>query len=192
MRARLLELIDLLIELPDVTRASTLLEVSEARSDTGPTLWLAESVVVRSKSLDEVSVEIRDTSWIDHLALRLVEAESIGVLSVGRATRAVIESTASMRAEVPSVRVASGVLARGLDDLGAVTEVGNPATATVCLIPVAAWSDQGLWTTERGVECLAATGTSPVPLLDPIAELTAWSATRYRPPAWLRFATYPD
>ena len=192
MRARLLDLIDLLRELPDVHRASSLLEVSEARSDTGPALWLAESVVVRNRNLDEVSQEIRDTSWIDHVALRLVEAETIGVISMGRSTRAVIESTAGMRAEVPLVRVPSSALARGLDDLGAITEVGDPATATLCLIPVAAWSGQALWTTERGVECLAATGASPVPLLDPIAELTAWSAPRYRPPAWLRFVTYPD
>lgn len=183
-RARLLDLVDLLLPLDHDARGHALVELADTRSDTAPALWFAESSLVGGRSPDELGADIRDDSWAAHLALSLVGAGTFGVASMGPSTRAVLGALSGLLPEAPVVRVASGVIARGIDDLPVLTQPGNPFDSDAHLIPVAAIEEGALWTSPAGATALD-TSRNPVLVVDPLCDLGPWALERYRPQPWL-------
>jgi hypothetical protein len=75
-------------------------------------------------------------------------------------------------------------VARGLDDIEAFIEIGEPAESDVALVPYAAVTPSYLHTSKAASK-LRARAPRSVDLVDPIRTLGAWGAARYLPPDWL-------
>lgn len=181
-RASLRRLMSLLADQPHQRRRELIAEVTEARPDTAAALWLAEQIA--TQPFDRIESLVADDAWTDGIALGLVGVERVGVVSMGPSTRAVLDVLADVSAEPFTIVAKSAVVVRGLEDLGVEMAGGDPATADVCLIPIAAHSPDRLWTSATGSDALDRSGR-PVVLADPITELGDASVVRFTPAEWL-------
>lgn len=199
-RARIVEILGRIaaeIEAHDTTTHPARLEriaatIAEARPDTAPALWLAERLLDHGFQASEIASSAVDLGWAETLALELVDAGTIGVVSLGASTRACLASLATIRTETPVVRAASSVVARGIDDLGVVTEISDPVSADRCLVPVAASSAGRIWTSAAAARALTPDRGNVVVLDDPIRRLGVWAVARWAPPEWAIGVDAPD
>ena len=184
-RARLLEIVTRISEHGGVDHEAAADSIASARPDSAPALWFAERLLEPATDLSALSSTIADLSWAEALALGVVDAGVIGVVSLGETTRACIEALAAIRSELPVVRAPSSVIARGIDDIGVITEIGDPASADVCIVPLAASAPGLIWTSQQGAAVVEKNPATAIILDDPIRRLGAWARERWAPPEWL-------
>lgn len=190
-RARLIEIIAIASGLDAHDRMAIAEPIAQARPDTAPALWLAEQLLDRHVDLAGLASTVTDLSWVEQLALDLVDAETIGVVSLGETTRTCLAALASMRAEAPVVRAPSSVIVRGIDDLGVIAEIGEPGSCDRCLVPMAATAPGRAWTSAPAAAVMDARPEIVVLLDDPIRRLGPWAQDRWAPPAWLHAMKTP-
>jgi hypothetical protein len=184
-RTRLIELLDLARGMSTAVRADLSQALADARPQTASALWLGD--MLRRPEFDplELTATVASLEWAERQSLQLTAASVVGIVSLGESTRACVAALAEIRAELPVVRAPSAIIARGVDDLGVISEVGDPATADRCIVPVGGWTEEVRWTSRAGAELLRSRPADSIVLEDPCRRLRSWSLERWRPPAWL-------
>jgi len=117
--------------------------------------------------------------------LDLTGTGSIGAVSMGLSTRAVINALTEISSTSPIVHAGSQAVVHGLQDLDAVIRAAPAWTAEVTLVPLAAARGETGWTSAAGATALAR-AKRPVMLVDPLARLDTSLIGLYRPDEWLR------
>jgi hypothetical protein len=183
-RARIADLLDAMSALDDAELVLAATHLVDAQPAVASALWLAEALADRHVRPPVLREAANDSVWIDRIALDLVDTGVIGVTSYGYATRCVLSLASTIRTARPTVKVPNTVVARGLDDIEAFIEIGEPAESDVALVPYAAVTPSYLHTSKAASK-LRARAPRSVDLVDPIRTLGAWGAARYLPPDWL-------
>jgi hypothetical protein len=190
-RSRLVELVDRAATMSARERLDLSDALAQARSDTASALWLGERLRSEAFEAHELSTIVTDLTWADRQALALPDAAVVGIVSLGESTRTCIAALATIRAELPVIRAPSAIIARGVDDLGVISEVGDPGTADRCIVPVGAWTERRVWTSPTGAAALTANPSNALILEDPIRRLGPWAVDRWRPSRWMRVVDRP-
>jgi hypothetical protein len=132
--------------------------------------------------LEAVDRALNDTRWIQVIASRLSDRQSIGVPSLGDSTLAVLELAVTEREhDLVTDKVAVG---RGLGYLDSNVLLGPPEASDAVLIPAAARFGDRIWTTARIAaiaERAIARSTPVLPVLHPLNMLSPMARRVYRP-----------
>ncbi len=126
------------------------------------------------------------TSWANELGLRCARRPSLGVVSLGDTTLAVLEEAAS--SGEPDLFAGSAAVARGLGYLRLAIIEAPPEQAATLLLPAAARFRNRVWTTAHAADIALraeARGTPIVPVVHPLAVLSPLNRKVYRPAAIL-------
>ena len=111
---------------------------------------------------------LRDTSWIDRLAI----------------TRAFLTSLADVSAGVPELRTHSRAVARGLGYLGLPIALTDPASSDCLLVPAVARHRERIWTAvpaARAIRSAVANARAVIVLCHPSSVLSTEGRLAYRP-----------
>jgi len=135
-------------------------------------------------SIRRVMAGIDDHRWAGEIAGHLVDAPSVGVLSLGRETLSVLEALCLMTSV--QLVVPTRAIARGLGYLRQPLLLGPAEHADTLLLPGVAFDPVALWTYRRWAAAgWAAHDASRVvaPIVHPLLELTPLNRKAFRPPA---------
>jgi hypothetical protein len=152
----------------------------ERRADEAHAVRIALAV----DDLTTLAVELDADGWADSIALGLTDCSSLGVVSIGAATRAVAGAVIALRAEPVDLLADRAAVVKGLEDLDAEVRVGDPATADTGLVPVKAVGGGRVWTSQAGADLLERSHR-PTLVVDPLVELSARETEWFRPAGWL-------
>lgn len=137
-----------------------------------------------AEAIGAVINRLDDHRWAGDVARHLVEAPSVGVLSLGFETLAVLEALCLLR--TVQLVVPSRALARGLGYLRQPMLLGPAEHADTLLLPGMAFDAVALWTYRRWAAAgWAAHDSSRIiaPVVHPLVELTPLNRKAFRPPA---------
>jgi hypothetical protein len=134
--------------------------------------------------LDEIAHRLHDTRWMRNLSARLLDRRSIGVVSLGDATLAVLETVAFEGDHDPDLVTDKLAVARGLGCLRLNVVIAPPEEVEAVLIPAAARFGNRIWTTSRAADIVSRAKTrraSVVPVLHSLNVLSPMGRRAYRP-----------
>lgn len=129
-------------------------DLRRRRADSPLILAITETVVDREPqaaraALVHVLEQLNDPTWADEIGLRIAHRASLGVVSLGETTLAVLEAARGLGGTSARLFTDRRAIARGLTYLGLVVEVAPPEEAEAVLLPVAAVLGSRVWTTAR-------------------------------------------
>lgn len=152
-----------------------LLSVTEAALD-------EDRVRVRSQ-LEDLADGLRDQRWLLDLAYEAAQFGSLGVVSLGEATTAILRTVTETQS--PDLRTDSRAIRRGLMQFVTPISLIDPAGAECVLLPIVAATDLRVWGAANHVaiaERALANGKAVLPITHPLAKLSPMSRAVYRPP----------
>lgn len=151
-----------------------LLAVTEAAMDLNP----GRTAV----ALQEIIRRLEDPRWSMDLAYEAARFPSLGVLSLGSGTLAVVQAVTG--AASPELRTSSRAFRRGLLEFVTPVTLVPAETADCVLLPVVARHNQRLWTTAacgRAARAALTDGRAVMPVAHPVCELSPLSRQVFRP-----------
>ena len=164
-------------------------ELRRRRADSPFILAVTEAVLESEpkagrSALMRILEQLDDRTWAVEIGLRIAHHATLGVVSFGEATLAVLEAARDLGGTAAALFTDRRAIARGLTYLGMMVEVAPPEEAEAVLLPVAARIDSRMWTTVR-----AADVALRVSLLDgevvvvshPLASLSPRNRADFRP-----------
>ncbi len=137
-------------------------------------------------ALRRVIGQLDDRTWAAELGLRIAHHESLGVVSLGSATLAVLEAAATLGGSSAELLTDLRAVARGLGYLRLPVVVAPPEEAEAVLIPAVAVHGERIWTTARASDVALralARESTVVPIAHPLASLSPLGRRSYRPAA---------
>ena len=132
--------------------------------------------------LETVDRALHDSRWIQVLASRLTDLQSIGVPSLGDSTLSVLEAAVTEREHDLVTDLVA--VARGLGYLDSNILLGPPEVSDAVLVPAAARFGDRIWTTARIARIAerAIERSTPIfPVLHPLNMLSPMARRAYRP-----------
>lgn len=153
-----------------------LLAVTEAAMDLNP----GRAAV----ALQAIIGQLEDARWSMDLAYEAARFPSLGVLSLGSGTLAVLQAVTESAS--PELRTSSRAFRRGLLEYVAPVTLVPAETADCVLLPVVARHNQRLWTTAacgRAARAAVTDGRAVLPVAHPLSELSPLSRQAFRPAA---------
>ncbi|MBT8250675.1 MAG: hypothetical protein KJN81_10470 [Acidimicrobiia bacterium] len=147
---------------------------------------LTEDAHVAKISLRDVLARLDDYSWAAQVASDVSEAPSLGVVSLGHETLAVLEAVSLLATEPVQLVAPTRAVARGLGYLRQPILLGPAAHADTLLLPGLAFDPITIWTHRSwAVAAWSATdGKRRVrPVLHPLRSLSPMNRRAFRPPA---------
>ena len=135
-------------------QAAAVSDLRRRRADSPLILAITEAVVDREPqvgraALVQVLEQLNDPTWADEIGLRIAHRASLGVVSLGETTLAVLEAARGLGGTAARLFTDRRAIARGLTYLGLMVEVAPPEEAEAVLLPVAAVMGSRVWTTAR-------------------------------------------
>ncbi len=147
---------------------------------------LTDDAHTAEMSLRDVLARLDDYSWAAKVASDVSEAASLGVVSLGHETLAVLEAISLLAAEPVQLVAPTRAIARGLGYLRQPILLGPASHAETLLLPGLAFDPITIWTHRRwAVAAWAATeGERHIqPVLHPLRSLSPINRRAFRPPA---------
>lgn len=160
--------------------SALLLAVTEVALEPNP-LRAADGLRAMLRTLD-------DSAWCAEIGLGVAQCASVGVLSLGAATMAILEAASELAGATPELFCDRRAVARGLGLLDMPILVADPSLAEVLLLPIAAQHKERIWTTPRNAEVARRSqdhGRRVVPVLHPLSNLSPLNRLAYRPRSYL-------
>jgi len=153
-----------------------LLAVTEAAMDLNPGR--------SARALLAIVGRLEDPRWSMDLAYEAARFPSLGVLSLGSGTLAVLQAVTE--AASPELRTGSRAFRRGLLEFVAPVSLVPAETSDCVLLPVVARHNQRLWTSvtcARAARAALTAGRAILPVAHPVSELSPLSRQVFRPAA---------
>ncbi|MBK5265809.1 MAG: hypothetical protein JJE47_00095 [Acidimicrobiia bacterium] len=182
-----------LLELTETSWAEVGVTAAQAlrkrRSDQALLLAVTEAAMDLNPGRSGVALlaiigRLEDPRWSMDLAYEAARFPSLGVLSLGSGTLAVLQAVTE--AASPELRTSSRAFRRGLLEYAAPVSLVPAETADCVLLPVAARHNQRLWTTAacaRAARAALTAGRAILPVAHPVSELSPLSRQVFRPAA---------
>jgi hypothetical protein len=145
---------------------------------------LATDAETRHRVLHQIMERLDDRTWADDLGLRIAHHETVGVVSLGETTLAVLEAARGLGGTSAALFTDRRAIARGLTYLGLMIEVAPPDEAAAVLIPAAAIMASRMWTTVRAADVAlraALHHAAVVVVAHPLADLSTRNRADFRP-----------
>ncbi len=155
-----------------------LLAVTEVAMDLNPART--------ATALESIIFKLEDQRWSSDLAYEAARYGTLGVLSLGVGTQAVLRATTE--AASPELRTSSRAIRRGLLEFAAPVALLPAETADCLLLPVIARHATRLWTTNpfaRAAHAALVDGKAVLPIVHPLTELSPLSRESFRPLAFV-------
>lgn len=132
-------------------------ELRRRRADSPFILAITEAVLetqpeVGRTALLRILEQLDDRTWADDIGLRIAHHPSLGVMSLGETTLAVLEAARGIGGTSAILFTDRRAIARGLTYLGLMVEVAPPDEADAVLIPAVAILGSRMWTTGRAAD----------------------------------------
>lgn len=140
------------------------------------------------ESLLRIMAELDNRRWADEIGLHVAHRPTLGVVSLGETTLAVLEAARGLGGTSAVLFTDRRAIARGLTYLGLMVEVAPPDEAEAVLIPGAAIMGTRMWTTVRAADVVLRTslrGGDVVVVAHPLAWLSARNRADFRPASTL-------
>lgn len=134
--------------------------------------------------LEDALERLNDETWSSDLGLRNAHHESLGVMSLGASTLAVLEAATRLGGSQAHLYTDSRAIAKGLGYLGCPIAVAPPEEAAALLAPAVARTAARFWTTARVADTALrakAAGKQVVVIAHPLTELSPLNRSLYRP-----------
>ncbi|MDH3260202.1 MAG: hypothetical protein OEM81_03740 [Acidimicrobiia bacterium] len=131
-----------------------------------------------------VMEQLDDRTWADEIGSRIAHHGTLGVVSLGETTLAVLEAARDLGGASAALFTDQRAIARGLTYLGMMVEVAPPEEAEAVLLPVAALMGSRMWTTVRAADVALRTSLlegEVVVVSHPLASLSARNRADFRP-----------
>lgn len=168
-------------------------DLRRRRSDSPFILAVTEAVLDHEPhdarpALHKTLEQLNDRTWADEIGLRIAHRETLGVVSLGETTLAVLEAARGLGGTSAALFTDRRAIARGLTYLGMMVEVAPPEEADVVLLPVAALIGSRMWTTVRVADVALRTTLREgevVVVSHPLASLSQHNRADFRPAATL-------
>lgn len=132
-----------------------------------------------------VLVKLDDTTWSAELGLRVSHHSSLGVLSLGTATSAVLAAAMDLGGSRAQIYTDRRAIRRGLLMYEPAVTIAPPDEAACLLLPTVARQDDRVWAPVRAADMALAAqskGHTVVPVAHPAATLSPLNRLAYRPP----------
>jgi len=164
-------------------------ELRRRRADSPLILAVTEAVLDREPDVGRAALmgildQLNNRTWADEIGLRVAHRATLGVVSLGETTLAVLEAARSLGETAATLFTDRRAIARGLTYLGLVVEVAPPEEAEVVLLPVAAILGSRMWTTARVADVALRTSLlegEVVIVAHPLTSLSPRNRADYRP-----------
>ena len=164
-------------------------EFRRRRSDSPMLLAITEAVLdaehgAERAGLERILADLSDRTWADEIGLRIAHRSTLGVVSLGESTLAVLEAARGLGGTSATIFADRRAISRGLTYLGLMVEVAPPDEAEAVLIPAVAIIGARMWTTVRAADVVLRTslaGGEVVVVAHPLAWLSARNRTDFRP-----------
>ncbi|HKZ30585.1 MAG TPA: hypothetical protein VJ482_13255 [Acidimicrobiia bacterium] len=168
-------------------------ELRRRRPDSPFILAVTEVVLetepeVRRPALLQILEQLADRTWADDIGLRIAHHATLGVVSIGETTLAVLEAARDLGGTSAVLFTDRRAIARGLTYLGMMVDVAPPEEAEVVLLPSAALMGTRLWTTVRAADVALRTALlegEVVVVSHPLASLSPRNRADFRPASTL-------
>ena len=168
-------------------------DLRRRRSDSPFLLAVTEAALDRDhqdaqRSLRRILEQLDDHTWADEIGLRIAHRQTLGVVSLGATTLAVLEAARGLGGTKATLFTDRRAIARGLTYLGMMVEVAPPEEADTVLLPVAALIGSRMWTTPRVADVALRTTLrrgDVVIVSHPLASLSQHNRADFRPAATL-------
>ena len=175
---------------PEVEAVS---ELRRRRADNPLILAVTDAVLESEASagrtaLDRIVEQLNDRTWANEIGLRIAHHATLGVVSLGETTRAVLEAARDLGATTVSLFTDRRAIAQGLTYLGLMVEVAPPEEARAVLLPAVAVMGSRMWTTVRAADVALRTGLvegDVVVVAHPLASLSPRNRADFRPASTL-------
>lgn len=137
-----------------IEHATAVSDLRRRRADSPFILAITEAIVDQEPDtgravLLRVLEQLDDRTWADEIGLRVAHRATLGVVSLGETTLAVLEAARGLGGTAATLFTDRRAIARGLTYLRLMVEVAPPEEAEAVLLPVAAVMGSRMWTTAR-------------------------------------------
>ena len=164
-------------------------ELRRRRADSPLILAVTDAVLETEPAairpaLSRVLEQLDDRTWADDLGLRIAHHATLGVVSLGEATLAVLEAARGIGGTSATLFTDRRAIAKGLTYLGLAVEVAPPEEAEAVLLPAAAILGSRMWTTVRAADVAlrsALHDREVVVVAHPLASLSPRNRAEFRP-----------
>lgn len=175
------------------TEVGAVADLRRRRADSPLLLAVTEAVLDAESghqraALHHILSHLEDPSWADEIGLRVAHHPSLGVVSLGETTLAVLEAARGLGGTSAALFTDRRAIARGLTYLGLMVEVAPPDEASAVLIPASALMGTRMWTTVRAADLVLRTSLREgevVVVAHPLAWLSARNRADFRPASTL-------
>jgi hypothetical protein len=169
--------------------ADAISDVRRRRADSPFILAITEAALAtdaetRRRVLLQIMERLDDRTWADEIGLQIAHHETVGVVSLGEATLAVLEAARGLGGTSAVLFTDRRAIARGLTYLGLMIEVAPPDEAAAVLIPAAAITTSRMWTTVRAADVAlraALHHAAVVVVAHPLVNLSPSNRADFRP-----------
>jgi len=182
----ILEMLDGDWDRPDREAVS---DLRRRRADSPFILAVTDAVLGQEQKMGRTALlrileQLDDPTWADEIGLRIAHRATLGVVSLGETTLAVLEAARGSGGTAATLFTDRRAIARGLTYLGMMVEVAPPEEAEAVLLPVAALVGSRMWTTARAADMALRTSLlegEVVIVAHPLASLSPRNRADFRP-----------
>ena len=150
-----------------------------------PLLRMASALTISgSRTVEQLRQEAGDDSWIEAIASGLGRFPSVGILSMGRGTTAVLTTADAMGRLPAQGYVAKRAVSQAIAHLGFAVLIHPPEQATSVLLPCVAGAGTNYFAAEPHVESAGVgqlNGAIVIPVIHALACMTPSETTIYSP-----------
>lgn len=169
--------------------AEAVSELRRRRADSPFILAVTEAVLESQSKVGRLALmrileQLEDRTWADDIGLRIAHRATLGVVSLGETTLAVLEAARGLGGTAAALFTDRRAIARGLTYLGMMVEVAPPEEAEAVLLPVAALIGGRMWTTVRAADVALRSAQlegEVVVVSHPLASLSPRNRADFRP-----------
>lgn len=148
-----------------------------------------EANPVRAKrGIDAILARLDDWTWTLGLGTHIAKFQTVGVLSLGLPTLAVLEAAVAEGRDLEELHTDSRAVAKGLEFLFVSVIHAAPEEADALVVPGVARFGSRLWTSARAADAALRARLrhrAVVPITHPLAVLTPRNRAAYRPASYL-------
>ncbi len=169
--------------------ATAVFELRRRRADSPFILAITRTVLevepgTREEALRSILDRLTDRTWADETGLRIAHHATLGVMSLGDTTLAVLEAASGLGGSSAVLFTDRRAIAKGLTYLGLTVEVAPPEQAGAVLLPAVAIIGSRLWTTARAADVAIRSSLldgEVVVVAHPLASLSPENRADFRP-----------